>query len=388
MKKVLLLNLYAFPKIGGVENSLTFLSQSIKKQGGHPEILCFNPEIPDSGDIGIKIYRLLIPAIRIPVLGVLFSLKKYSKKISDFLNKNIYDEIWCRSYLLSYVLIKMNFAGNIKFIYPTVAKMNAEGLYQLSGNDSIIDSLRKKVFKYLDYRLHFLLESKVFRSEKIENVFFSKTLRDLAVQEYGDYPARLLNPGIDSEVFFPVSSSEFKTDLVVAKPYLLFVGRLALTKNLDYLISLSKVLPDNLKIVIVGDGPYREEFQRRIKDNGADQVFTFLGAKKGKDLARLYTNALATILPSKFESFGQVIIESFACGTPVIGYSNEDCLNASQEIICEPELGKVFSSFEDKEEVILYIKSLLERDNHKDFRLQFVKKNYSWDNFVHKMIDL
>jgi len=95
------------------------------------------------------------------------------------------------------------------------------------------------------------------------------------------------------------------------RPVLLNVGRVSKEKNIDAFCELK--YPGATKIV-VGDGPYRKELERRYPD------VHFVGAMTGEKLARYYANADVFVFPSKADTFGVVIIESLACGTPVVGY--------------------------------------------------------------------
>ena len=111
--------------------------------------------------------------------------------------------------------------------------------------------------------------------------------------------------GVDREVF------QFKSNLKNKKPILLCVSRVSKEKNLEDFFNLD--FPDCEKIM-VGDGPMRETYQNKYKD-----VY-FVGFKTGKELAKYYQNADVFVFPSKWETFGIVMIESMASGTPVAAY--------------------------------------------------------------------
>ena len=64
----------------------------------------------------------------------------------------------------------------------------------------------------------------------------------------------------------------------------------------------------------MGDGPYRKELEAKYPD------VIFTGVKRGKDLAEFYANADVFVFPSRTDTFGVVMIESMACGTPVAAY--------------------------------------------------------------------
>jgi glycosyltransferase involved in cell wall biosynthesis len=66
--------------------------------------------------------------------------------------------------------------------------------------------------------------------------------------------------------------------------------------------------------VVVGDGAYRKELEERYP-----QVL-FVGFQKGEDLAAYYANADCLVFPSRTDTFGVVIIEALAVGTPVAAY--------------------------------------------------------------------
>ena len=92
---------------------------------------------------------------------------------------------------------------------------------------------------------------------------------------------------------------------------LLCVSRVSKEKNLDEFCKLE--YPKSRKIM-VGDGPYRKELQEKYPD------VEFVGYKTGKELASYYANADVFVFPSCWETFGIVMIEAMACGTPVAAY--------------------------------------------------------------------
>lgn len=114
--------------------------------------------------------------------------------------------------------------------------------------------------------------------------------------------------GVNRTVF----ASSLRDDSVSSHPILLSVGRVSKEKGLDDFCQLS--YPNATKI-IVGDGPYRAELEQRYPD------VQFVGAKFGSELARYYANADVFVFASRADTFGIVIIEALACGTPVAAYS-------------------------------------------------------------------
>jgi len=111
--------------------------------------------------------------------------------------------------------------------------------------------------------------------------------------------------GVDRDVFHPAHRVE------TVSRYLLCVSRVSKEKNLEAFFELD--YPGYLK-VMVGDGPMLETYKKQYPD-----VY-FTGYKTGVDLARYYANAEVFVFPSQWETFGIVMIESMACGTPVAAY--------------------------------------------------------------------
>lgn len=95
-----------------------------------------------------------------------------------------------------------------------------------------------------------------------------------------------------------------------ARPRLLYVGRVAVEKNLEAFLRL-EVDADK---VVVGDGPARADLQRRYPQA------TWLGYRHGDALVAEYGDADAFVFPSRTDTFGLVMLEAMACGTPVAAF--------------------------------------------------------------------
>src|SRR5690606_26564124 len=95
------------------------------------------------------------------------------------------------------------------------------------------------------------------------------------------------------------------------RPVFLNVGRVAVEKNIEAFARLD--LPGSK--VVVGDGPQRAELEKKYPE------VVFTGAKFGADLARAYAAADVFVFPSLTDTFGLVILEAMATGTPVAGFA-------------------------------------------------------------------
>jgi glycosyltransferase involved in cell wall biosynthesis len=124
------------------------------------------------------------------------------------------------------------------------------------------------------------------------------------------------------------------------KPYFLFVGRLEVIKGLQTLIAAWKNVPE-YDLLVAGTGGYEKELRAQAASNPR---IRFLGALSQKELAPLYYHALASIVPSvTYETFGMVIIESFARKTPVIVRD----LGALPEVVHDSGGGYVYRTDEE-----------------------------------------
>ncbi|WP_185983804.1 glycosyltransferase family 4 protein [Aureimonas mangrovi] len=112
--------------------------------------------------------------------------------------------------------------------------------------------------------------------------------------------------GVDRSLFRPLDPIL----LDLPRPIFLTVSRIAPEKNIPAFLDLD--LPGSK--LVVGDGPDLKALIRRYPD------VHFAGAQTGEALARYYSTADAFVFPSRTDTFGLVILEALACGTPVAAY--------------------------------------------------------------------
>ncbi|WP_324829283.1 glycosyltransferase family 4 protein [Qipengyuania zhejiangensis] len=115
--------------------------------------------------------------------------------------------------------------------------------------------------------------------------------------------------GVDLDSFSPNAPppAEFAG---LVRPIQLYVGRVAVEKNIEAFLACRH--PGTK--VVVGDGPALAALQRRYPEAH------FLGRKAGADLAGCYAGADVFVFPSRTDTFGLVMIEALACGTPVAAF--------------------------------------------------------------------
>lgn len=126
--------------------------------------------------------------------------------------------------------------------------------------------------------------------------------------------------GVDLSLFRP-EGEVHPAFAGLAGPILLSVGRVAVEKNLSAFLDCD--VPGTK--VVVGDGPARAELEARHPDT------LFLGKLSGEPLAAAYRGADVFVFPSRTDTFGLVMIEAMACGTPVAAYP----VTGPFDIVCE-----------------------------------------------------
>ncbi len=136
------------------------------------------------------------------------------------------------------------------------------------------------------------------------------TLRD-ELARHGFRNLSQWSRGVDTEVFRPPRPGDPDPYEGLKRPIFLNVGRVAVEKNIEAFVSLD--LPGTK--VVVGDGPQREELAARYPE------VVFVGAKFGAELSAYFAGADVFVFPSLTDTFGLVLLEAMASGTPVAAFS-------------------------------------------------------------------
>ena len=124
------------------------------------------------------------------------------------------------------------------------------------------------------------------------------------------------------------------------KVMILYVGRVAMEKDIDVLINafrnIKEKYGDRISLVITGDGPVRHKFQQEYGDE-----IIFTGYRKGEELAQMYASADFFAYPSTTETFGNVVVEAMASGLPVVAAASGGVLDSVKDryngILTEPK---------------------------------------------------
>ena len=128
----------------------------------------------------------------------------------------------------------------------------------------------------------------------------------------------VLRNGVDLDGFKPVADrAAARLALGLDRPTLLSVGHLIPRKSHDLVIEALAALPD-WRLLIVGSGPERAALEALATRRGVADRVRLVGQVPHADLPRYYTAADVLVLASQREGWANVLLESMACGTPVV----------------------------------------------------------------------
>lgn len=201
---------------------------------------------------------------------------------------------------------------------PGIVKKCTQNSYLASTINAVESMVRDKFFNYENNIDAFVYPSRFIKDKHIQ---YKEALKNKSY---------VIHNLIDLKKF---SASEQKEN------YYLYYGRLSREKGISTLVKAWKNFP-KLKLKIVGSGPEEEQLKQIIKELNITNI-ELLGAKYDNELTEIIQKAKFTIVPSEWhETFGLTIIESYACGTPVIAAS----IGGVTELVKENETGFLFES--------------------------------------------
>jgi glycosyltransferase involved in cell wall biosynthesis len=181
---------------------------------------------------------------------------------------------------------------------------------------SFTTSFHTRFPQYVHARFPVMPEAAVYavlrrfhRTSAATMVATSSLKRDL--ESHGFSNLVLWSRGVDVEHFSPARRSEgLECCAGARRPFFLYVGRIAVEKNVEAFLRLD--LPGTK--LVIGEGPQRAGLQARFPDA------RFFGQVTGDELADIYASSDVFVFPSRTDTFGLVLLEALASGTPVAAY--------------------------------------------------------------------
>jgi D-inositol-3-phosphate glycosyltransferase len=178
--------------------------------------------------------------------------------------------------------------------------------------------------------------------------------------------------GVNLELFKPTDTEQARHDLnLPGKKYILFVGRFEHVKGLHQLVKAMSLLNSHgdAELLVIGGDEHSEDEMMHIRGMSEtlhiENRVHLIGSVEQQKLPAFYSAADVCVIPSYYESFGMVALESLACGTPVVAAD----VGGMRQIIVNDTLGSVAPS-NDPSLLAEHISSALSRKKEKAYRVK------------------
>ncbi|MEO8042943.1 MAG: glycosyltransferase, partial [Acidobacteriota bacterium] len=199
---------------------------------------------------------------------------------------------------------------------------------------------------------------------------------------------RIVPNGVDVEVFTPRTNGD-RMD----PNQILYVGFMRHVKGVDVLLkAMQRLVKRNskLKLVLVGGGIYRHsqaqesDLHAMARELGIEKNVSFVGIKTPSEVASYMRQSAVLVLPSRTETFGAVLVEALACGTPVVATTCGGTVD-----IVDDSVGRLVPKENPDKlaKAIFEVVSERKRFNSDSLR-DYAIKNFSWEEIARRTIDL
>ncbi len=210
----------------------------------------------------------------------------------------------------------------------------------------------------------------------------SQALKDRLVQ-LGVAPSAVtpLRNGVDLQRFAPLDREQIRAELGITGFTIMSVGNLIELKGHHLIIRALLSMPDVL-LLIAGKGPDRAKLEALARELGVADRVRFLGAVPQPELRRYLNAADIMVLASSREGWANVLLESMACGTPVVA----SAVGGSPEVVAAPEAGLLMARY-DSDGVADAVQRLRERAPDRAAVRRYAEQ-FSWDFTTRGQIEL
>ncbi len=349
------------PYINGVSTSVLMLKQGLEKLGHEVYVVTVNSE---NFHYKKEDNVLMIPGIPIGIydfrmtsLYPLRALKIIKSWNLDVIHTHTEFAVGTFARLIAKQY-------NIPLVH-TYHTMYEEYIYYITKG--YFDGASKKLVEYLTLFLcDKTVEELIVPTKKTHDLFKEKykVKRDVHIIPSGIDVTRFYKENVDL-----LSIKSLKKELNIKKDdfVILFVGRIAKEKSIDFLIKNLKAILKKVpkaRMIIVGDGPDMNELALLVRENKLDKHVTFTGKVPWSEIPKYYQLANVFVTASKTETQGLTVIEAMAAEKPVVAIKDE-----SFELVMKDKQDGLF--FETKEE---YQRLIIELYNNPSYAKMIAKQ--------------
>lgn len=381
MKKILIMNVLYKPNIGGIENSISEISKVLIQQGYAVDILCSNRNNEDDSRLdlfcnidGANVYRY---EYAYKGLAFIKNVLNSRKSIRSLTNKNEYSFVISRNYFLV-IVAAMSGLKNIKYIPPEVSYYSKKG-----------EQTKLNFYNLVSDSVKFSLQWSALMIAKDVVVLSESMFEQVKKISLGMVLPKIANPGVNLQRFSIASLEEKKRlknsyGIPQDKKILLALGRYSDVKQFDLAIMAMTKLPSDMLLIVVGSGPELKKYQDIVVKNNLKDKVLLLNSTTSPE--SFYKMADVFLMTSRYESFGQTILEACVSGVQIVGFNRKSGANTNIESMLSGCEGVYF--VEQQSSVALA--KVIERsfvDNqslHSIFshNQRVLKQKYSWAKFV------
>lgn len=308
-------------------------------------------------------------------------------RVADSIEADVYEGHAVSGYGFPQALKKRSI--NRPFIHTIHGVLADE--YEQAKNSGYA-SFRGRIANYFMHRLA-MLEKKTAMDATLIVTISNYSLEK--IREYYHVDAskvRIVPNGVDIERFKPMTDQlEAKQQFGLgAEPCVLFVGSLIPRKGLPYLIKAAKSVVEkqsDVKFIIVGEGPLKEQLTNSINTANISKNFLFISKVKEEQLPIVYNCADVFVLPSIQEGQGIVLLEAQSSGKPVVAFDiggvNEAVRNEKTGLLVKPGSSQALA-----DSLFMLIEDQALREKMGRNGREFVAENYTWDLCARKMLNV
>lgn len=394
--KILLIHRNSFDVIGGVEGTLYCMADSIKNMGHNAIIVAkqnkLNGAAEEQTDVClVRRYKGVSVPKALLFFAPIFEYRNALHSLKEIVLEENPNLIIVRDNILSYAVSQ--FYDNKKIVYVPLGVIK---YYNSKRNTSSIKEFLVERIRRIQLYFESYYQIKAFLCLRNIAVFSINMKNQVYRATKKKINAEVIYPGV-SKRFLDYELSEFDFDTWNANKNnknFLFVGRLAQEKNLRMLLkAFSRMENKNTNLWIVGDGPEMTNLKSLVKHYDISDRVIFTGSSKETEM--FYHMADFFVLPSYYESFGNVILESLASSTPVIGFKTESgkTLTAVEELVDDGVNGIICKNFSEDAlvEAMDRARTLCEDTNYANMCSdckKTVTNRFTWERFIKNIICL
>jgi 1,2-diacylglycerol 3-alpha-glucosyltransferase len=363
---ILLISDVYFPRVNGVSTSIKTFTEQLQKLGHTVHLIAPDYGVETADEAWIT---------RVPARNIFFDpedkLKKYGEvlRLLPVLQDKNFDLIHIHTpFIAHYAGLKLGKLLNIPVVETYHTFFEDYLHHYLSW---IPKSIAKSLARIISKKQCNQVDAIVAPSQPMLDM-----LRSYGISS----KAEVIATGLQAHSFTEADGAAFRAKYGIAqnRPMLLYVGRVAFEKNIDFLVRMVKLLSENMPdilLVITGEGPAETSLHDLVKKLGIEKNVQFIGyLDRKKELNACYKAADIFVFASKSETQGLVLLEAMAQGTPTVAIAEL----GTASILVEGQGAMI--AVEDEEEFAHKVHALLANPVHRE-HLGARAKDYAYNNW-------